>query len=198
MTGECNCACMPVQKPLWPLILFFEHFLCFHPSSDFLTFFPPWYGLFWAFRCFVFRSRVVFTVCAFSFCPPEPPCFYFYCHYYDFVPLFVVHLCVRLVFLFQTDAALLLDSRSANANAEWNNKCVCSQCSCHLVYSGPLLKGMRPHWGLIGFQGDCRQPLRGAIYTAVRINNVIMTSTSYLLLLSACSKLHLFANGGRQ
>lgn len=34
------------------------------------------------------------------------------------VCLFVVHLFVRFVFLFQNDAALLLESRSANANAE--------------------------------------------------------------------------------
>lgn len=105
------------------------------------------------------------------FCPP--PLF------------FVVHLCVRLVFLYPTDAALLVDSPSANANAEWNNKCVYSQCSCHLDYSGSLLKEMRPHRGLIRFQGDCRRPLRGAIPSAVWINNIRMTSPSYLLVLKA-------------
>lgn len=202
MTGECNCACMPVQNPLWPLTSpFLLSFPVFSSVVSILplvsSHFSPWYGLFGLFVVSFLFLRRVFRVCV-LFCLPGPSCFYFYCHYYDFFPLFVVHLCVRFVFLFQTDAALLVDSRSANANAEWNNKCVYSQCSCHLVYSGPLLKGMRPHWGLIRFQGDCRQPLRGTIYTAVWINNIIMTSTSYLLLLSGCSKLRLFSNGSRQ
>lgn len=177
MTGECNCACMPVQKPLWPLS---SPFLLAFPVFSFVVSILPLISspfspdtAFLGFSLFRFLSRVVFTVFCILFCLPVPSCFYFSCHYYDFFPLFVVHLCVRFVFLFQTDAALLLDSRSANANVEWNNKCVYSQCSCHLVYSGPLLKGMTPHWGLIRFQGDCRHPLRGAIYTAVWINNVI-------------------------
>lgn len=157
--------------------------------------FSPLKRPFRAFRCYLFPSRVVFLVFAFDFFSSQTSLF--------LLPLpllrFRSSLCgsfVCQVFLCQT--ALLLDSRSANANAECNNKCVCSQCSCHLVYSWPLLKGMRAHWGLIGFQGDCRQPLRGAIYTAGWINNVIMTWTSYLLLLSGGSQLHLFANGGRQ
>ena len=199
MTGECNCACMPQQKPLWPLILpFLLAFSVFSSvvsilPSNFLTF-SPWYGLLGLLRCFVF---VVFSVfLRLIFVLPNLPVFTLTA----IVPvsfLSLVHLCVRFASLFQTAAAaaLLLDSRSANANTEWNNKCVYSQCSCHLVYNGPLLKGIRPHWGLIRFQGDCRQPLRGAIYTAVWINNIIMTSTSYLLLLSGCSKLHLFSNG---
>lgn len=141
----------------------------------------------------------MFTVFVFSSCLSEPSCFYVSPAIITVSFLSLWFICVwGLCFFFQSDAALLLDSRSANANAEWNDKCVYSQCSCHLVYSGPLLKGMRPHWGLIRFQGDCRQPLKGAIYSAVWINNIIMTLTSYLLLLSGCSKLHLCSNGGGQ
>lgn len=206
MMGDCNCACMPVQKALWPFISpFFEHFLCCFFSFSVVSILPlissQVFSLIRPFWLLWFRSLcVVFTVFVFSFCISEPTRFY--------VPLPAIitvsflslwFICVwGLWFFFQSDAALLLDSRSANANAEWNDKCLYSQCSCHLVYSGPLLKAMRPHWGLIRFQGDCRRPLKGAIYSAVWINNIITTLTSYLLLLSGRSKLRLCSNGGGQ
>lgn len=95
--------------------------------------------------------------------------------------------CVRFVFLFQNDAALLLESRSANANAEWNNNCVYSQCFCHLVYSNPLLKKKKNLIGPDWIPWWFRQPLRDAIYSVMRINNNIMTS--HLLLLSECSEI---------
>lgn len=121
--GECNCACMPVQKPLWPLISLFllafpVFFFSVVPILPLVSshFSPD--TAFLGFLLFCFRSpRRVYRVCI-LFSSPEPFWFYFYCHYYNFFPFFVVHLCVRFVFLFQTDAALLLDSRSANANAE--------------------------------------------------------------------------------
>lgn len=58
--------------------------------------------------------------------------------FFSVTGLFVFHLFARFVSLFQNDPALFLDSRSANANAECNNMWLCSQCSCHLVYSEPL------------------------------------------------------------
>lgn len=119
MMGECNCACMPVRKPLWPLIYpFLSAFPVFSSVVSTLPLISPhfspdtaFFGLFVVLFSF---PRRVYRVCV-LFCLSEPSCFYFYCHYYSFFPLFVVHLCVRLAFLFQSDAALLLDSRSANA-----------------------------------------------------------------------------------
>lgn len=162
-------------------------------SSQVFSLIQPFFFL--AFVCFLFFPSLCLQCLCFHFVFPDLPVLLSTAIItVSFLSLWFI--CVRFVFLFQSDAALLLDSRSANANAEWNDKCVCSQCSCHLVYSGPLLKGMRPHWGLIRFQGDCRRPLKGAIYGAVWINNIITTLTSYLLLLSGCWKPRLCSNGG--
>lgn len=133
MTGECNCACMPVQTPpstWWCISLLIQHFLCFLQFFPlpliFSLSFPPdtaFSGFFllvvsFSFPCCVYSVCVLFCLPESSrffylfltitiFCPPSPPSLFF-----------VVHLCVRLVFLFPTDAALLVDSQSANANAE--------------------------------------------------------------------------------
>lgn len=124
MMGECNCACMPVQKALWPFIslflsiscvVVFYFFCCFHPPSNFLTsVFPDT-----AFLAFVlsFSLCCVSSVCVFFlsfqtflFLRPPPPC-----HYYGFFPLFVVHLCVRFVFLFSIWCC----------SASWLTECKC-------------------------------------------------------------------------
>lgn len=71
MTGECNCACMPVQKPLWPLI---SPFILAFPVFSSVVSILPLVSLnfspdmaFLGFSLFRFRSRGVFTVFAFYF-----------------------------------------------------------------------------------------------------------------------------------
>lgn len=83
MMGECNCACMPEQKALWPFIsLFFEHFLCccffsFSVVSILPLISSQVFSLIRPFWLLWFRSLcVVFTVFVFSFCLSEPSCFY--------------------------------------------------------------------------------------------------------------------------
>lgn len=73
-------------------------FCCFHPSSNFLTFFPliqP-FGLFVV--SFLFLRRVYRVLC---FILSSLFFFYVSCHRYDFFPLFVVHLCVCEVCVFR-------------------------------------------------------------------------------------------------
>lgn len=115
--GECNCACMPVQKALWPFIsLFFEHFLCcfffsffccFHPPSNFLTsVFPDT-----AFLAFVvsFSLCCVYSVCVFFLSfrtslflrppPPTPPPLPLLRFLSSLCGSFVCEVCVYFLFL---------------------------------------------------------------------------------------------------
>lgn len=81
MTGECNCACMPVQKPLWPLIS--PILLAFPVFSSVVSILPLISShfspdtAFLGFSLFRFRSPVVFTVFAFYFVFPNLPVFTF-------------------------------------------------------------------------------------------------------------------------
>ena len=158
MMGECNCARMPVLNPFGRVGLLLSAFPVFRSivsfsSFDFSSSVFPETTLFLAFLWFNFLCCDYGVVCV-CVCV----CFFFlsfrFCSWTYFSVLKCLSFCGSFVCeilcsFFQNDAALLLDSRSANANAEWNNKCVYSQCSCHLVYSDPLLKKLDligPDW----------------------------------------------------
>lgn len=72
-----------------------------------------------------------------------------------------------------------------NLYAKWNNMCVYSQCSCHLVYSNPLWKTQT--WlSKIGFSGDFTQPFGVPFTVLSRSIANIMTSMSQMQFLSGC------------
>lgn len=164
MIGECNCACMPAQNPFGC----YDLFLSASPVSS-CTGLPLWipfkcfptnpFG--WAHRyllCFLHWVYDVVFVCFnfVLFLYPHLPlwfsdtswaCFFVQESCY----LFVVCLCfvTRGFFFFQSYAAFL--SRGVQIqNYSKNILSVYSQCSCHLVYSDPLLEEIKAHWAWLG------------------------------------------------
>lgn len=124
MIGECNCACMPVQNLFGRAGLFLYAFpvFCWVVSFSFLGFstsvFPRTilfcFSFFFQFSFCVVITVLCLCVVFFPFCSVL---FLNFLSVNDVGP-FVVHLFVGFVFLLKNDAALLLESRSANANAE--------------------------------------------------------------------------------
>lgn len=123
-----------------------------------------------------------YSVCLFSFCSSFRSCPFFCipCNTCSWDLCFVSLKLIRLCFLNQTPNEII---------------------PVHTA-SVPVISFVTIHYGkkeknetwldLIGFHGDFRQLLRGAIYSVVQINNNIMTLTSHLLLLSECSKTYFF------
>lgn len=121
MMGECNCARMPVQNPFGRVGLFLSAFPVFCPILSFSFFgFSTSVSLIQPFFCLSFVSfiflccdyGVVFACFAFVSVLFLNLLFRYKC--LSFCGSFVCEICVS----FQNDAALLLESRSANANAE--------------------------------------------------------------------------------
>lgn len=158
MIGECNCACMPAQNPFGRFDLFpcappvfswidfslWIPFKCFFPHTLFLglTFIYFFFALWCVGVCYIFfpfgsvtcpelafvwKTRVIFS--------------------------WLICLCDSFFFFQVMLLSWLAECKckcKMKKNQNKTNKCVYSQCSCHLVYSEPLLEKIRPHWSWLG------------------------------------------------
>lgn len=157
MIGECNCACMPAQNPFGR----FDLFLCAPPVFSWIDF-----SLWIPFKCF-FPSYTFFGAHLYLFifalwCVRVCVLLFFLLDQLRVLNLLSCErlvlsfrgsfVCVTRVPFFPSYAAFLTRGvqMQMQNEKEKKKKCVYSQCSCHLVYSEPLLEKIRPHWAWLG------------------------------------------------